>query len=177
VAPRAGLAAALLLASCTPDPGAPFWALDPVALYPEGDAVYGLQTWEVFGERWGRRFQERWYICSVVVEFDGSPTEPCEGCTHAWAVEPAFVESDCPDATAEQANFLDLTHVGIGGPAPTVESDDPHPGESIGAWADYGEGWTEYGWAYPQALDEGGDGGAWDETAPFTLWPAWAWEL
>lgn len=172
------IALVLGLAACAPDPGAPYWALDPIALYPEGDGVYGLQTWELFGERWGRRFAPRYYVCSVVVELEGTPTTPCEGCTHAWAVTPALVESDCAEGVDADPHFRSLTTLGLGGPPPAVDGKDPHPGATSGAWADYGDGWIAYGWAYPQALDDGGEAAAgWDGAAPFTLWPAWAWEM
>lgn len=175
---RGHLAVILLLGACKPDPGEPYWALDPIALYPEGEGVYGLQTYEIFGEKWARWFAERWYICSVVVEFEGAPTTVCEGCTHAWAVEPAIVETDCPEGTETDPQFLSLTRVGLGGPPPDVEAKDPHPGATTAAWADYGDGWIPYGWAYPRVLDDRGDAGsAWDGVEPFALWPAWAWEM
>ena len=171
-------ALALGLVACSPDPGAPFWALDPIALYPEGDGVEGIQTWELFGEKWGRRFAEKWYVCSVVVEFEGTATDLCEGCTHAWDVTPTVAESDCPEGTADDPHFVGLTHVGLGGGPPDVDAKDPHPGDTSGAWADYGDGWLSYGWAYAEALDHDEDGPAtWDGTAPFALWPAWAWEM
>lgn len=168
-----------LAAGCAPVTDEPFWALDPIYVEPTTDGVYGVQSWELFGEGWGRAFRRRHYLCGILVEFEGTPlATPCDGCTHAWSVVTTLGDSDCDDTITADANYLSLSAIGLGADLPDVEGKVPHD-ESSGAFADYGYGWISYGWAYPEALDQGEEVATteWDGTEPFLLWPAYAWEI
>jgi hypothetical protein len=178
---------ALLLLSavaCKPD-DTPVWAYDPIYIEPsaDGTGVYGFQTWEMFAENWTRRFAERHYVCSVVVELVGTPTaagDDCVECTAAWSVETALLETDCEATLAEDPGYLALERVAIGAAVSELAEDDPYPSESHGGYVDYGTGlWEVHGWAYPDALDAAAqaDDLEWNGQQPFTLWPAYAWDL
>lgn len=172
------------LTACAGDDGSPAWAFDPLWLEPTADGgVYGFQTWEVFSERWTKQFDERYYLCSVVVELSGSPIQvegDCSGCELAWSVTPSLLETDCGDAIAADPGFLSLSRVGLGEVGADLIEGDPYPTRSAGGYADYGDGvWVAHGWAYPEALDTRGSvvDSDWNEEQPFTFWPAWVWDL
>lgn len=175
---------ALALAGCAGDDGSPAWAFDPLWLEPTEDGgVYGFQTWEIFSPRWTKRFDERYYLCSVVVELHGTPTQTdadCPACEHAWDVEPSLLEDDCGEAIAGDPGFLSLARVAIGEIGADLADGDPHPSRSVGGYADYGDGeWVPHGWAYPEALDTRGNvvDSDWNDEQAFTFWPAWFWDL
>lgn len=177
---RCALPLLAALVGCVPTSPTPFYALDPIYLEPTPQGVYGVQSWELFSEEWGRRFAARHYLCAVIVELEGIPTtEGCPECSHRFRVEATLLESDCDAAVAEDPRFLALAALGLGEDRPEVEAKVPHPDASSGAWADYGEGWEPYGWAWPEELDHGGTPASteWDEARPFQLWPAYVWEL
>lgn len=174
------LAVSWLLAACTPDT-TPTWAFDPIWLEPAlADAVYGFQTWELYGPKWIENTKPNTYACAVVTELEGAPI-PCDadpGCTVAWEVTTAVVETDCPDpAIADGPLFLSLLRVGIGGPDGSPEA--PWPGKTQVGWADYGNGWEVHGYAYPEALDLGGtvESGEWDGIQPFLMVPTQSFPL
>lgn len=172
----------LLLAACAPDTD-PGWAVDELWLEPDGDGVHGFQTWEIYGEAWSRRLAERHYLCAVVVELWGDPVEPgddCGGCSPAWAVEVALVETDCDPELSERARWLDLSGVALGPLGLELADDPPWPGMTRGGYAAYGDtGWLAHGWAYPAGLDSDlpVTEPSWNGQQSFTLVPAWAWEL
>ncbi len=159
----------------------PAWALDPIYLEPTAEGVYGIQAWELFTEGWDRRFAARHYLCAVLVELEGVPTDQgCSACAHRWAVETRLLESDCAPEIAEDPRFLALGAVGLAEALPEVAGKVPHEEDAYGAWARYGQdGWTVYGWAYPEALDHGQTpaSATWDGEEPFQLWPAFVWDL
>jgi hypothetical protein len=170
----------IALAACTPDL-TPAWAFDPIWIEPmTGDAVHGFQTWEIYGPKWPSSYSDRHYVCSVVVEIEGAPI-PCdaeEGCTWAWDITAALVESDCADAElAEDGLFVSLDRLALGGPS--TSEDAPWPQHTSVGWADYGNGWEVHGSAYPEALDLGAqvESGEWDGVQPFLLVPESAFSL
>lgn len=172
----------LALAACS-SPDEPAWALDSLWLEPDAqETVYGFHTWELYAERWKRKQKDKHFICSVVVEVWGTPSEPsegCLGCTHAWSTEVELLETDCADDLLTP-RYLSLQEVGLGELTADLAAEDPFPGQSVGGWARYGdEDVLPHGFAYPATLDEGGqpETSDWDGVEPFTWWPAWAWDL
>lgn len=173
-----------LLVGCAKNDGVPAWAMDPVWIEPQVDgSIYGFQSWELFSTPWSRHFNDRFYVCSVVVEFEGQPGdggEACTDCVASFAVSPSILETDCADGVAERAGFLDLRRVGIGPVPADLVAGDPYPGQSQGGYVDYGGGnWVTHGWAWPEALESRGmvEDASWNGLQPFTLWPAYVWSL
>lgn len=172
--------ALLILAACGDQDAAPFWALDPMTLEPDGAQVTGLQTWQVYTERWGNNLAERYYLCTVLVEVQGEPRAPdCDGCAYAWDVQTSLADSDCADDTTDLDGFTALRAIGLTEAAPDFATRPTYNQTSAGAWADYGEGWVPYGWAYPDAWNDGEPSGTlvWNGDEAFALQPAFAWEL
>lgn len=159
----------------------PSWAFDPIWIEPAlAGGVHGFQTWQVYGPKWPKKYDDRHYVCSVVTEISGDPitcdAEP--GCTFAWELAAAVLETDCSDPTlAEDPLFVSLARVALGGAA--AGEDVPWPGFTSVGWADYGNSWEVHGDAYPEALDLGGTvaGGDWDEIQPFLMVPTQSWPL
>lgn len=164
---------ALLLACSTPTP-TPAWAWDPIWLEPVGADAHGFQTWLFYGPEWAEDQDDRHYVCAVVVELDGTPTD-CDAedaCGVAWTVAPTVLESDCADPTiAEQPLLVSVTRLALGGPV--VAEDLPWPGLTSTGWVDYGGGWEVHGRAWPEALDLGRSvsSGTWDGVEPFSFVP------
>jgi hypothetical protein len=171
----------LAASGCAAPTGVPAWAVDPIWLEPAGDeAVFGFQSWELFGEGWTSGYGAQHYVCAVVVRLDGTASTPCPECDAAWTFSTRLVETDCADEHVSAERFLALERVGLG-PLPVgLEGDTPHPGQTASAYADYGRGWEPYGFGWPAALDAGeavaGDG-AWDGVEPFQLRPNLLWDL
>ena len=163
----------LLLLGCAPDL-TPTWTWDPIWL--EGAAVdgaHGFQTWEMFGPKWTKKQRDRFYICSVLVELDGeASTCDAPDCVFAWNVSPAVLETDCADAAfADEPLFTSLQRIALGGAY--AAADAPWPGRTTTSWADYGSGWEQHGFAYPEAFDWGGAGDpAWTGEDPFLFTPS-----
>lgn len=178
----------LLLAACRPDL-TPSYAFDPIWIAPEAGAdepgsIHGFQTWQVYGPDWPRRYADKHYTCSVVVELWGVPTacDADETCNFAWETAPEVRQTDCePAQLAERELFLSLRKVALGGEAKgTAEGlAVPWPGVTSTGWADYGNGWEIHGYAYPEALDAGLEvkSGEWDEEQPFLLVPTQSFPL
>lgn len=168
--------AGLVLTGCTSDE--PTWALDVMFVVPDGpDEVRGTQTWQVYRKAWKRNFREKHYLCSVLVTFDGvSSTPDCPNCLSAATVTPEQTDSDCDATISTNPTFSSLQRVGFG---PLAVDGGPYPGSSSAGYVDYGAGWEVHGWAYPDALDQGGslEPTAWNDSDPFAMAPAFVWEL
>lgn len=171
-------------AGCSRNDGVTTWAMDPLWIEPAGDVdIHGFQTWELFSSRWTKNYSEKFYICSVLVEFDGTPDtagEACSACDLTWAVEPVLLETDCAEQIASDPGFLSLSRIGLGLVGADIAADDPYPAQSQGGYADYStDEWVSHGWAYPESLDNRGtaDELDWDGDQAFTLWPAFIWNL
>jgi hypothetical protein len=161
-------------------PTEPVWALDPTWVEPTADGLHGFETWNLYDARWERNRSERAFVCSVVVSVDGVATEAdCPECTVAFTVTPSFLESDCDGDLPDDPGFLTLSRLALGAVGPNLVDDDPFPGQSVGGYADYGDGWVPHGWAYPDALDLGQtvDDSSWDGDQAFEFWPAFVWDL
>jgi len=172
----------LALAACSHD-DKPALAFDPIWLEPRGDGIHGFETWQVYSAKWASHFREKFYVCSVVVEIEGDPVAPddgCTGCTTAWATTVSLTESDCGDALTADPGFLSLSRIALGDVPSTLSEDNPYPAKAMGGWVDYATGdWEPHGWAYPDALDAGTEPEStdWDGTQPFEFWPAFYWDL
>lgn len=183
-APVLQLLPLLLFAACAKNDGVPAWAMDPIWLEPDGDGVYGFQTWELFSQPWGKKLDEAYYVCGIVVELTGTPATidaACPGCVAAWDIETALLETDCAaDAGADDPAYLSLRRVALGDVPADLQATDPYPHQSHGGYADYGTGtWETHGWAYPDALDTRGQATDtdWNGEQAFQWWPAYVWDL
>lgn len=166
-----------LTLACAPDL-TPAWAIDPWWAEPAAEGgLHGFQTWMLYGPRYAKNRSDRSYVCSVVVEFTATPSAPCPGCTSGWAVAPALAESDCDEAWTAEPAWLTLTAIGVGPVPEALAADDPHPGTSMGSYADYGDGWLSAGWVWPEATETSATTAAWTGGDPAVFWPAYAWEL
>src|SRR5688500_8571193 len=99
--PRPWPLALLLSTACASSDDTPAWAFDPIWIEPVGEDLHGIHTWQLFSEPWHESRDDRHYVCSVLVEIWGTPSE-CPGCTFAWAVETELLETDCDPAVAEE---------------------------------------------------------------------------
>src|SRR5678815_344913 len=173
-----GLATLLLMVGCAGS-GAPTYAFDPIWIEPEGDGIHGFQTWSIYADGWQRRYKERYFVCSVVVELSGTPAAtPCPDCDFTWAVTPELAETDCTDESLASApGFLSLTGLGLGAVPSALRDNNPYPSRSQGSYADYGADWVSHGWGYPESLDTRGEASdaGWG-AQPFELWPAFYWD-
>ena len=145
--------AAALLVGCAPR-GPVAWGSDPIWLAQADEGgVYGFQTWRLYRDGWQRKQRDRFYACAVLVELSGDPTEPCDGCSHAFGVSAAVIESDCLEGMQDDARFTGLTALALGQLGSTADS--PYPSQSYDSHADYGYGWEPHGLAWPADLDHG----------------------
>ena len=170
---RATVAALLVGASGCTVSLEPTWAFDPIWLEATGPTeVFGVQTWQIYGPSWDRSNRDRHYVCSVLVEFEGTAI-PCDAedtCDAAWSLQREVVESDCLRAVdTSDPLFVSLRRLALGSPSRGVNA--PHPLASVRSWADYGGGWERHGHAYPDALDRGEAGGALSDGNPHTSMP------
>lgn len=173
---------ATALGGCKSD-DAPAYAVDSVWLEPNDDDVHGFVTWAFYSERWAKTTDDRYFVCSLLVELSGSPAiadEACPSCSEAWSVTATAAGTDCAESLAADPAYVGLTRLGIGALDSDLTIDDPHPGQSSGGYADYGDGeWIAHGWAYPEGLETGDPPTdlAWNDEQPFVLQPAWFWSL
>lgn len=166
----------LLLAACG-SPGDPAWGVDTFTVEPTADGAFALQRWDVFDADWEASGAPRDHVCGAVVVVNPVPrTADCPECVIAWDAAPTLRETDC--AGVDEQALLRVSALGIGAVPEDLLGEDPHPGESVGAWVQIdGGAWLPHGWAYPESLDHGGAGGEWDGETIFTLWPDAAWPL
>jgi hypothetical protein len=162
-------------AACAPDL-TPTWGFDPIYLEPDGQQVYGFETWQIYAEKWAKKPVDRYYVCAVVVQLEGTPSS-CPDCTVAWNVTAELVESDCAGTLSEDPLFTSVIGLGLG--EPSTNPDAPHPDLTVVGWVDYGSGWEIHGDAWPEILDSGGVAAdaEWDGEKAFTFWPGALWPL
>ena len=169
-----GLAALCSGAGCTSD--TPSWALDRVFVLPSEGEATGSITWQIYRRAWKRSFKSRHYLCSVLVAFEGVETAAdCPDCAGALSIAPEVADSDCSDALTADPTFVSPARIGFG----PISTGGPHPGRSSIGYADYGLGWEVHGWAFPEALESGGEPASevWDGAEPFAMAPSFAWTL
>lgn len=167
---------ALALGACHPDL-TPSWAFDPIWLESADQTadgpVHGFQTWQVYGPKWAKKQKDRFYVCAVVTELTGETLDTCDapGCVTGFVVTGEILETDCVDATlAEAPLFTSLAGLALAGPY--AAEDAPWPGRTTVTYADYGDGWDQHGYAYPEAFDQGGAADpAWTGEDPFLFTP------
>lgn len=164
-----------LLFACKGPDTVPAWAWDPIWLEPLDGGAHGFQTWQLYGERWADGYDDKHYVCAVVVELYGAPVT-CDAepeCTTAWDFgQGTVLETDCADPSiADDPLFTSVTRVGLG--APVSGDEIPWPGLTSVGWVDYGGGWEVHGTAWPEALDLGRSvtSGEWDGVEPFQFVP------
>lgn len=171
--PRLPAALLLLVAvapACTGD-ATPAFAFDPIFLEPVGAGVHGFETWQLYSSRWSKHQNDRYYVCSVVTEFSGTPGTACPDCTEAWTLtDVAVIQTDCGGEFGTDPMFTTLRALGLGGPA---KGDVPYPGQTTEAFADWGNDWEAYGDGWPEALDAGDapTDATWDGVQAFNLLP------
>jgi hypothetical protein len=168
----------LMLAGCAQG-GQARWVMDTWLIDPAGQNLSAVTTWEVFGPNWESNQRPGNHVCTVVVEWTGTPTsdavpaDSCAACDRAWALDVAAFDSDCSDTVASHPLYMGLTGVGIGPVDASLAGEEGPADPAFGSFVEGEDGWVPHGWATPAA----GDVTAWNGTAAFTLWPAFAWEL
>jgi len=163
-----------LSGGCTKDEE-PKWAFDLIYLETDETGAYGFINWEVFSRRWSKRQAAKHYLCSVVVELEGTPDtdELCMGCSDAWTLSSTVADSDCPAATQELALFTSPTGLAIGAVPSELADHMPLSDINAGSYISYAdEEWQAHGWA----LEPDNEGG-WTGGDELSLWPAYAWDL
>lgn len=165
-----------LIAGCG-DEGVPAWGVDTFTLDPTGDELVGIQRWDLYNADWWTSGAPRDHVCGAVVRLHPEPrTADCPDCVVAWSASPTLRETDCERVAA--GDLLRVTAVAVGSLSDELVNEDPHPGESLGAWVQIdGSGWLPHGWAYAEALDYGGTAQDWDGDTVFTMWPDSAWPI
>jgi hypothetical protein len=114
----------------------------------------------------------------LVVELRLEPTDDgCSSCDRAFTVQPSLLETDCPSELAFQELWTTLRAIGLG--ALDTRPEAPYPGDTWTAYADYGYGWEVFGFAFPEALENGqpASGLPWTGQEAFRLLPDSAWPL
>ncbi|MES2642053.1 MAG: hypothetical protein V4850_21395 [Myxococcota bacterium] len=171
----------ILVAGCASDE--PAWAVHHASAIPTETGLGGTQTWEFFDARWAGSGNEDFFLCARAQLLTGAVTAAlpgCEGCTVAYTLDVAELESDCGAPFATDTAYVTPRAIGIGDVADALTDLDPYPGRSLG-WYLSVDGVTmePYGFAYDEALDWAGDLGApgWSSGQTYTLWPAYAWDL
>lgn len=169
--------AALFLWSCASEE--PAWAVLHASIVPSATGMEGTQTWEFFSADWSPDAGDQGYLCARAQTVVGTHTaaSSCPECRAVWENVVEELDSDCPAALAESADFAGPTLYAVGDVAERFADQEP--------WRDEGFGWAvgfddgelvDVGFAYAEVLDAGGDappGLAQGE--PYTLWPAVAW--
>ena len=166
----------LLLACVACAAPTPFWALDPVFLAPTVEGTSGTVSWQIYSEKWKKRFSEKHYLCTVIIGFDAVPSATdCNDCTAAFDLVTAITDSDCSEELQADPLFLSTRRVGLG----ALQDGGPYENASSVGWADYGGGWEVHGWAYPEAVANGQQPASftWDGTEAFSFTPTAAWQL
>jgi hypothetical protein len=139
------------------------------------DTVYGFLTWELFSRKWQKSQASKYYLCSVVVELEGTPVtdELCHGCSNAWDLSTTIIESDCPETTQENELFTSITGLALGAVPDEIQADMPIAGITAGSYLSYdNEEWQPHGWAMEPNTATGWTGGE-----SLDLWPAFTWDL
>lgn len=166
----------LLLGAAGCSSATPGWALDSMFLVPANGDATGTVGWNIYSDRWEKRFNQKHYLCSIVASFDASASATdCEGCVVAFDVTPEITDGDCSPAMMELSLFTSTQRMGIG----ALTADGPYPDASSEGWVDYGNGWERHGWAHPEAVANGQTPASltWDGVEAFSFVPAAAWEL
>jgi hypothetical protein len=177
---RAAWIFALSAVGCGSNDGVPQYATDTIWIEPVETGVHGFQSWTLFASGWEKRFAEKYHVCSIVLELDGTaiPTAGCDTCAAAWATTLVSVDSDCAEGTASDARWTGLNALALGEVPADLVAADPFPGASSGAFARYGtDEWLTYGWAFPADDPSPASRTVWDGTLPFDLVPSSYWKL
>lgn len=171
----------ILAAGCASD--VPSWAVHHASLTPTETGLGGTQTWEFFSPAWARSGDEDAFLCARAQLVTGSVTAAlpgCEGCTVAYTLDVAELESDCAAPLDADTAYATPRAIGIGDVPQDLSDLDPYPGRSLGWYLSVdGVAMEPYGFAYDEALDWAGDLGSpgWSSGQTYTLWPAYAWDL
>jgi hypothetical protein len=166
--------ATALCGGCAKDED-PKWAFDPIYLEINDTEAYGFISWEIFSRRWSKRQAAKHYLCTVVVEVEGTSDtgELCTGCSDAWTLSATIADSDCPSATQELELFTSPTGLAIGAVPSELADQMPLAGINAGSYISYDQAdWQAHGWAL-----EPDNQSPWEGGAELSLWPAFAWDL
>lgn len=161
----------------------PAWALNEASVVPSASGVEGVQVWTLYSERWERRLDDRYHICTVLQDLRGTVVASYDGCVRCTAMYELTLEeleNDCPEGALDGLVLDGMVALGIGEIPADLEADDPYPGASLGWFISFdGESAEAHGFAYSEALDQGGVGeeGRWRSGETYTLSPAYAWNL
>lgn len=175
----------LALIGCARD-HAPAWALQhgTLSLSEDGQTVTGVQVWEFFTRAWGRSLDEDAHVCARLQALTGAAVSVdenlCLDCEAIFNLELEEVETDCSGPVGESDAFLGPTRLAVGSVPPGLSEDDPYPGDSLGWYADWGDGAlapTGYLWPEALELDAGRVPRGWVAGERYVFWPDLAWQL
>jgi hypothetical protein len=170
-----------LLAACASD--TPAWAVHHAALEPSATGLSGTQTWEFFSADWASSGSADAFTCTRAQLVTGEVSAPlpgCDGCTAAYDLTIAELDTDCPSPFDEDTAYGTPKAIGLGDIPMDYTDLDPYPGRSVGWYVSVDAVNAEfYGFAYEESLAWAGDVGApgWASGQRYTLWPAFAWDL
>lgn len=179
------LSGALALAGCAKDQ-APAWALQhgTLSVSEDGATISGVQVWEFFTNRWRRSLDEDAHVCARLQSFTGAASAVddnlCLDCEALFNLEVEDVETDCSGSVGEADAFLGPSRLAVGSVPPGLSEDDPYPGDSLGWYADWGDGElspTGFLWSEALELDESRPPIGWTEGERYVFWPDLAWRL
>lgn len=161
----------------------PAWAMNEASVVPSASGVEGVQVWTLYSQRWERKLDDRYRICTVLQDLRGTVVASYEGCEHCTAMYELTLdelENDCPEGTLDDLVLDGMVAIGIGDVPADIAEDDPYPGSSLGWFISFNHESAEgHGFAYDEVLETGGaaDGARWRSGQTYALSPAYAWEL
>lgn len=169
-----------LLLACE-EPGAPAWAVNYATVVPGATGMAAAHQWAFFDRGWARDRAPEHFTCGALQEVTGSVVgslDDCPGCLVTYALRHELTASDCTDSLTEDPGLVAIATFAIGDLPEELAPHSPHPD----AWGWYisldGSAALPHGFAWHAALDQGDAApSGWLTGEPYTLWPAYTWEL
>lgn len=159
----------------------PVWAFQHAVVSVDADgSLHGYQMWELFADRWERKFDDRYFLCADVQELTGEPvSQPrCPGCEDGFLVNAVSTDTDCEARWLAQIHGATVEYeLLIGEPLAADEISADVSGPLQGWYQRFGDGealpqghvWSESG--APDALPMLVEG------ERYELWSTSAWAL
>lgn len=170
-----------LLLACADD--GPAWAVNQMSMVPSATGGEGTQTWAFYTARWGDAKDDRAYVCARAQTFTATVTSlpaGCPTCRFAYTVTLEELGTDCSSMVSVDPSFELPVAIAVGDVPDELAELDPHEGRSFGWYVSFdGVTYEPFGFAWDESLDWDGDPGppGWNSGQPYTLFPAYAWDL
>lgn len=173
------------LFACAPADMSPVWAVQHGSLVvaDDGASVEGYQVWDFFAEGWEKQGDQRYHVCARVQSLGGflesTLPEDCDDCLGGYAITLEELETDCESPVDDAQDYAGMSRFAVGDLPREFEVGDPHPGESLGFYAAWGdEDVAPLGYVWNEALDldeaPADDGWAPGERYVYEAASAWA---